>query len=63
MKLKKIKMCLSQILALHEKNTIFQLKDQRKVKICIYLYLFHDWFPWKFVFICSIYLIELIKRR
>ena len=36
--------------------------------MCIYLYLFHDWFPLEFVFIDSIslmykYLLMLIKRR
>ena len=36
--------------------------------MCIYLYLFHDWFPLEFVFIYSIslmykYLLEIIKRR
>ena len=36
--------------------------------MCIYLYLFHDWFPLEFVFTNSTsllykYLIELIKRR
>ena len=36
--------------------------------MCIYFYLFDDWFPLEFVFICSIslmykYLLELIKKR
>ena len=49
-------------------NRIFQHQYQRQVKICVYLYLFHGWFPLEFVFICSIflmhrYLLELIKRR
>ena len=38
------------------------------MKMCIYLYLFHDWFPLEFVFRYSIslmhkYLLELIERR
>ena len=67
MKLRKIKSCWCGILTLHEKR-IFQHQYQEQVKMCIYLHLFHDWFPLEFVFIYSIYLmykylLELIKRR
>ena len=40
-----------------EKNGIFQHQYQRQVKMCIYLYLFHDWFHVKFLLIYSIFLI------
>ena len=51
-----------------KKRRIFQHQYQRQVKICTYLYLFHDWFPLEFVFIQSISLmykclLKLIKRR
>ena len=48
-----------------KKSRIFQHQYQRQVKICTYLYLFHDWFPLEFVFIYSVSkcLLELIKRR
>ena len=52
---------------LTQKSRIFQHQYQRQVKICSYLYLFHDWFPLEFVFIYSISLmykclLELIKN-
>ena len=51
-----------------KKGRIFQHQYQRQVRICTYLYLFHDWFRLEFVFIYSIFfmykcLLKLIKRR
>ena len=51
MKLRKIPSCWWEISTLHEKSRIFQHQYQRQAKICIYLYLCHDWFPLEFVFI------------
>ena len=58
--------CWYGSLTLHEK--IFQHEYQRLVKMCIYLYLFHKWFPLGFVFTYSVsfmykYLLNLIKRK
>ena len=58
MKLKKIKNNLWWVLALHLKKTGFFNINIRKKWKC--LFLFHNWFPMKFV---SKYLLKLIKRR
>ena len=34
-------------------------QDQRQVKMCIYLYLFRDWFPLEFAFI---YIFSLMNK-
>ena len=51
-----------------KKNIIFQHEHQRLVKMCIYLCLFHEWFPLGFVLIYSVsfmykYLLNSIKRK
>ena len=51
-----------------KKKKIFQHQYQRQVEMCIFIYLFLDWFPLEFVFVYSIplmykYLQEFTKRR